>query len=129
MYVVELAPFRMTLYPVPEVVKEVTPWDCEGACDTKRCSYKKAIDLELRDHGNCRIMYTEMDRSFKYYSDKLSIGSNACSYLMLHLMLHYKCIIEETKNSRNGINDIHIVMCDSQWQIYRIYLKCVSTCW
>ena len=57
----------------------------------------KAVHLELRDQGNCRIMYTEMVRSFKYYSVILSIGSCVCSYLILHLMLHYLCIIEETK--------------------------------
>ena len=62
MYGVELAAFRMTLYPMPEVVEEVTPWDCEGACDTKRCSCKKAVDLELRAHGNCRIMYYTIQR-------------------------------------------------------------------
>ena len=69
---------------------------------------------ELHDHRYCRNMYTEMDLSFKYYSGKLSRGLCACSYLMLHLMLHVLRIIEETINNRNGINDIYIVMCDSQ---------------
>ena len=49
--------------------------------------------LELHDHGNCRNMYKDIDWSFKYFYGKLSRRSCVCSYLILHLMLHYLWII------------------------------------